>query len=127
MVLSILTQITIIFHFLWIVFIVFGVVFVIKRSKIAWLHLGGILFSLIINLFGWYCPLTYLEFYLQALSASGGGHEEPFIIHYLMPVIYPDLPEKVIRIGEILFVCLNLIVYAGVAIKYLSERDRTEG
>ncbi|MBU0735206.1 MAG: DUF2784 domain-containing protein, partial [Pseudomonadota bacterium] len=123
MIQSVLAQITVILHFLWIVFIVFGVVFAIRRSRVAWLHLGGILFSLIINLFGWYCPLTYLEHYLQAGPVSGGAHEEPFIIHYLMPVIYPDVPERIIRIGEILFVCLNLVIYAGIAVKYLSRRN----
>ncbi|MBW2202617.1 MAG: DUF2784 family protein [Deltaproteobacteria bacterium] len=77
-------------------------------------------------MFGWYCPLTYLEYYLQVSPVTGEGHEEPFIVRYLMPVIYPDLPEGVIRIGDILFVCLNLIVYASVAMKYLSGRNRPE-
>ncbi len=110
-----LTDLTIVFHFLWVLFIVFGIVLVWKWPKFAWLHLGGLLFSLVINIFGWYCPLTYLENYLHASAAAKGGYEESFIRHYLVPIVYPDLSEKTIRIGEILFVLILLAIYGALA------------
>jgi hypothetical protein len=109
---------TILLHFLWILFQVFGVVFALKGSKIAWFHLGGLLFSLFINVVGLYCPLTYLETYLRYTCGNDGMYSGPYIAHYLELIIYPNLSEMTIRIGEILFVCVNLAVYAVLAEKY---------
>jgi len=115
---QILAELTMFVHFLWILFLFVGVIFVVKGSKLAWLHLGGLIFSLLLNLLGWYCPLTYLENVLLR-SAHKGTYPGSFIFHYLEIVIYPDFPEEVIRLGVILFVCLNLAVYGVVAKRYL--------
>ena len=111
-------SVTLVLHFLWILFLIFGVVFAIKRSKIAWFHLGGLLFSLAINMLGMYCPLTYLENYLRSTHGASGPYLGSFIAHYLERIIYPDLPERPIRIGEIIFVTLNLVVYGILAKRY---------
>jgi len=118
----VLTDLTILFHFLWILFIVFGLLLVWKWPKVVFVHLGGLLFSLIINLFGWYCPLTYLENYLNASAVKGTGYGNSFIARYLAPIVYPDLPENVIRISEIFFVVLVLSVYGALARKYFKGR-----
>ncbi|MFH1242043.1 MAG: DUF2784 domain-containing protein [Pseudomonadota bacterium] len=115
MMIGMLSDITILFHFLWVLFIVFGIILVWRWPKIAFVHLGGLIFSLIINIFGWYCPLTYLENYLHALSVRGLGYKVSFVQHHLVPIVYPDLPERTIRIGEILFVFVLLIVYGALA------------
>ena len=113
-------------HFVWIVFLIFGIGFAFKRSRIAWIHLGGLLFSLLLNALGLYCPLTYLEHYLRSLYLETVTYGEPFIAHYLEGIIYPDVPERIIRIGEILFVCINLIGYGIIAKRYFlkSQRER---
>jgi len=121
-----LADLCILFHFLWILFLVFGVVFALKGSKIAWFHLGGLLFSLFINIVGLYCPLTYLETYLRYTCGNEGMYKGSFIAHYLEPIIYPNLSEMTIRIGEILFVCTNLVVYGVLAKKYFL-RSRLRG
>ena len=118
MIYKVLADLTILFHFLWILFLIFGVVFAIKRSKIAWFHLGGLLFSLFINMLGMYCPLTYLENYLRSTHRASGPYPGSFIAHYLERIIYLNLPERTIRMGEILFVCLNLVVYGVLAKRY---------
>ena len=133
MIYQLLADLTVLFHFLWILFIIFGLLLVWKWAKIAFLHLGGLLFSLIINLFGWYCPLTYLENYLYASGAREAGYKGSFIAHSLVPIVYPDLPEKTIRIGEMIFVVLLLVVYGALARRYyrkarfLRRQGRKEG
>ena len=115
-------DLTILLHFLWILFLIFGVVFALKGSKIAWFHLGGLLFSLFINMLGMYCPLTYLENYLRSTYGASGPYLGSFIAHYLERIIYLDLPERAIRIGEIIFVSLNLVVYGILAKRYTQDR-----
>jgi hypothetical protein len=114
-----LADLCVLFHFLWILFIVFGIVFALKGSRLAWLHLGGLLFSLLLNILGWYCPLTYLENYMLMSCGAGGTYAGSFIIRYLTPIIYPDMPEMVIRIGGVFFVFLNLVVYGFIVKRYL--------
>jgi len=116
---SYLAILTLFLHLLWILFIVFGFVFALRGSKLAFIHLGGLLFSLVINLFGWYCPLTYLENYLYHLQAKGLIYSGSFIIHYLERLIYPNVAEKTIRIGEIVFVIVNLMAYTVLLKKHL--------
>ena len=115
---DLILNLTLVLHFLWILFLIFGVVFALKRSMIAWFHLGGLLFSLFINLFGFYCPLTYVENHLRSPCADSGVISGSFIARYLEQMIYPDVSEKTIRIIEILFVCLNLFVYGVLAKRY---------
>ena len=107
----ILCSLTIFLHFLWIIFLIFGFLFALKRPVVAWIHAGGLLFSLFLNLSGLYCPLTYLENYFHVLHDIDTSYTGPFIINFLEGIIYPDLPERYIRTGEILFVCLYLIGY----------------
>jgi hypothetical protein len=119
-----LAILTLLLHFLWILFIVFGFVFALKGSKLAFVHLGGLLFSLAINLFGWYCPLTYLENYLYHLQGARLGYGGSFIIHYLEMLIYPDVAERSIRVGEIAFVIVNLMAYTVLLKKYLRRTPK---
>jgi len=114
-----LTDLVILLHLLWILFLVFGVLLVFVRAKIAIFHLAGLLFSLILNLMGWFCPLTYLENHLRGLSDPGTRYLATFVTKTIVPVVYPDLPERVVRIGEMIFVGVYILLYA-----YLAKRHR---
>jgi len=118
---GLLVSLAVLLHFLWIIFLVVGFIFAFKGSKVAWFHLAGLLFSLSLNLLGWYCPLTYLENYLQNLHDSGLTYSGSFIIRYLELIIYPNLPERMLRIIVIAFVILNLFAYGVLARKYLRK------
>ena len=117
----VIAELCVALHFLWILFVIFGIVFALKGSKVAWLHLAGLMFSLVLNVLGWYCPLTYLENYIRLSGGASGTYTHSFILHYLEPLIYPQLPERLIRAGGIVFVGLNLVVYGIIARKYLRE------
>ncbi len=118
MIYKLLAQFTIFLHFVWILFLIFGVLFVLRWPKIAVLHLGGLLFSLFLNFFRWYCPLTYLENYLRRLYDMKSAYDGPFTATYLERIVYPDLPELYVRISEILFVILYVGFYAYLARKH---------
>jgi len=108
---SLLVDITIMVHSLWILFLVFGFVFVLKGSKIAYVHLGGLLFALVLNALGWYCPLTHLENYFHSLHDGPSAYSSSFIARGLEKFVYPDIPENLLRGGEILLTALYLLVY----------------
>jgi hypothetical protein len=116
-----LAILTLLLHLLWILFIVCGFVLALKGSKLAFIHLGGLLLSLVVNLFGWYCPLTYLENYLYHFQDRGLGYNGSFIAHHLERLIYPNVAARTIRVGGIAFVVVNLIAYIVLLKKHLRK------
>ena len=118
MIYKLLAQFTIFLHFLWILFLIFGVLFALRWPKIALLHLGGLIFSLVLNSFRWYCPLTYLENYLRRLYDVKSAYGGPFTATYLERLVYPGLPEDFIRVGEISFVIVYMAIYAYLVRKH---------
>jgi hypothetical protein len=114
---SLLLDSVILLHTAWVFFLAAGFVFALRYSKIALIHVGGLLLSFFLNLMGWYCPLTYLENFLHALEEADVGYTSSFMKQHIYRFLYPDLPELAIRMGEMIFVCLNLFCYAYVARK----------
>lgn len=109
---TLLSDCVIIIHFLWVVFILFGFIISLRLRWIAFIHVAGLVFTLILNLKGWYCPLTYLENYLHRLSDSRLPYGGSFIAYYLGKLIYLELDGIYLRIGAIAWVILNMCGYA---------------
>jgi hypothetical protein len=126
MIYRVLADFVMLAHFVWILFLIFGLILALMRSKMAFVHVGGLLFTLFLNIMGWYCPLTSVESYLHTLAGSASTHSESFITQYLYHLIYPDLPEEYIRVGDILFFCLYLTAYGYLAKRY-RILDRIKG
>jgi len=108
---ALLVDITITVHLLWILFLVFGFVFALKGSRIAYVHLGGLAFALVLNAMGWYCPLTYVENYFRALHDVHAIYSTSFMMKYMEKFVYPDIPENILRAGEIFLTALYILVY----------------
>jgi len=108
---SLLIDITIVVHFLWILFLVFGFVFALQGSRIAYVHLGGLVFALVLNALGWYCPLTHLENYLRSIHDAHSAYSTSFVAKSLEKFVYPDIPENLLRGGELFLTAPYLLVY----------------
>jgi hypothetical protein len=113
-----LAHLTILLHLSWIIFLIFGIILVMRMPRLAYIHLAGLLFTIFLNLTGWYCPLTYLENYLHLLSGSGARYTGGFIYSHLERIIYPDLPEVYIRVLSISFVTAYAVLYVRLAKRY---------
>jgi len=108
---SLLADITVVVHFLWILFLIFGFGFALKGSRIAYVHLGGLMFALILNALGWTCPLTHLEDYFRSLHNAPSAYSTSFIARGVEKFVYPDIPENLLRGAEIILTVLYLVVY----------------
>lgn len=98
-------------HFLWIVFLVLGA-FLGKRNKVIRVfHIGGLGFAVTIQIFGWYCPLTYLEFYLRSRHDPSLTYEGSFIVHYLERLIYIEVSQGLLFVLTILLCGFNVWFY----------------
>jgi hypothetical protein len=75
-------------HFGFVVFVVVGGVLVLRRPRLAWLHLPAAAWGVLVQVGNWTCPLTPLE---NLLRERGGqaGYSGGFVEHYLLSVLYP--------------------------------------
>lgn len=75
-------------HLLYIGFVIFGGLLVIRWPVVALAHLPNAAWGAFVELSGRGCPLTGWEIDLRR-AAGESGFTDSFIEHYLLPVIYP--------------------------------------
>lgn len=120
---KILADTVLLLHFAFVLFSVFGGAAVFIKRRAAWFHIPAVLWSSVVNLFGWVCPLTHVENYF--LSKAGlAGYKGGFIGHYLEPLVYPGgMPRNFELIAGISIILWNILVYAFVLL-YWKRRQR---
>jgi hypothetical protein len=92
-------------------FVVFGGLLVLRRRRIAWLHVPAFVWGAAIEFGGWICPLTPLENRLREMSGAG-GYAGGFVERYLVPVLYPGALTREIQIAlGIAVLLINLFIY----------------
>ena len=110
MVYAILTDLVVLTHLAFIVFVLFGGLLLLRWHWVLWAHIPAALWGLTIELFGWICPLTPLENWLRLKSGSG-EYSGGFVEQYLIPVIYP---AELTRELQLLLGCIVIAVNVGV-------------
>lgn len=108
---SALADLVFVVHFGFIVFVVLGGLLALRWPRAAFVHLPAAAWGILIELFGWVCPLTPIENSLRR-SAGEAGYSGGFIEHYLLPVIYPGGLTRDVQIAlAAIVVAVNLVVY----------------
>jgi hypothetical protein len=99
-------------HFLWIIFLIFGA-FIGKRYKtVKHFHIGGLGFAIIIQIFGWYCPLTHLEVWLRYRHDATMRYTGSFIIHYVEKIVYLELSPVIIFVLTLILISMSVYIYS---------------
>lgn len=104
-----LADIVVAAHLLWIGFLIFGALVGRKVRWVMWLHLASLGFSLVLQIFGWLCPLTHLEIWLR--EQAGGGYSGPFIQHYVERLVYLDAPRWKVFVGTVVVIGGSGVLY----------------
>ena len=109
-----LADVTVVVHLAFVLFVVAGGLLVLRRPRLAWLHVPAAVWGAVIEFAGWVCPLTPLENWLRE---QGGqvGYSTSFVEHYLIPILYPQTLTRELQwlLGG-LVLAVNLAVYAVV-------------
>ena len=93
-------------HFAFILFVIFGALLGRRNRGWRFLHMASMVYGVMIQVFYWYCPLTYLEQYLRE-KAGAGSFEEGFIAHYLNEVIYVNAPQWSLIVAAVVVLTMN--------------------
>lgn len=122
MIYKIAADFIVILHFVFILFVVFGGLLVLRFTWLSLFHLPAVAWGALIEFKGWICPLTPLENSLR-LAAGETAYSSGFIQHYLVPVIYPEGLTPVLQFAIGVFVIgINLIFYGRA--RYRVKRRR---
>jgi hypothetical protein len=101
-------------HFLFAAFAVFGGALVAYNFHWAWLHIPTVIWSSVVNLKSWTCPLTPLEISLR-MRAGQSGYTGGFIQHYVGRAVYPrGMPRRLELVAGISILVGNLVVYVAI-------------
>jgi len=101
-------------HFVFAAFAVFGGILVARDFAWAWAHIPAVVWSSVVNLKGWTCPLTPLEKSLR-LRAGQSGYPGGFIQHYVGRAVYPrGMPRQLELVAGISILAGNLLVYGAI-------------
>ncbi|MGH8436508.1 MAG: DUF2784 domain-containing protein [Pseudomonas sp.] len=109
-------------HLLFILFVLFGGLLVLRWHRLAWLHLPAVFWGAVVEFFHLICPLTPWENRLRQ-AAGESGYSGGFIEHYVIPLIYPSglTAQLQLWMGG-LVVVLNVLLYLGLTLVLLKRR-----
>lgn len=98
-------------HLLWIVFLALGALPGARNRAVKCVHIGGLAFAVVIQVFGWYCPLTYLEVWLRGKHDPALAYPGSFVAHYAEELVYMDLSRKAVFALTAALVIINACIY----------------
>lgn len=117
---SIAADLVLLTHLGFVLFAIFGGLLVLWRPWLAWLHLPAALWGILIELFGWVCPLTPLENQLRQAAGETAYHRG-FIEHYIVSLLYPEALTRALQIWLAIGLLLaNILIYG-----YVMHRRKT--
>ncbi|MFQ5742325.1 MAG: DUF2784 domain-containing protein [Acidobacteriota bacterium] len=106
-----LADLVVLLHLAFIAFVLVGGFLALRWRRLAWLHLPAACWGGLVELTGWFCPLTPLENRLRRASGTM-GYSDGFIEHYVLPLIYPaDLTREQQVLLGLLLLAVNLAAY----------------
>jgi hypothetical protein len=101
-------------HLAFILFVFLGGLLVLRWPKLAWVHVPAATWGMLIEFFGWWCPLTKWENHFLRLAGQA-GYDGGFVAHYIMPIIYPPGLTRGMEIAiGLLVLIINVSVYVKV-------------
>ena len=111
MIYSILADLLVLFHFAFVLFVLFGGFLLLKYKQLIFLHVPAFLWGIVVELNHWICPLTPMEKHFRE-KAGEAGYDGGFVENYLIPVLYPaGLTEDIQTVLGLVVLFLNLGVY----------------
>lgn len=99
-------------HLAFVLFVVLGGLLVLRRPRLAWVHVPVALYGAAIEFVGFVCPLTPLENWLRHRGGEA-GYAGGFVDHYIVAALYPTGLTRSLQLALGVFVlALNATVYA---------------
>jgi len=114
-----LATLTLIIHFLFIIFVILGALLFFIKPWILYFHILAFLYGVYVELTQSICPLTYIENYFLT-KANLASYSTSFIQNYLYAIIYPINLTKEIQIS----LAIALLIINGIIYGFIIKRKK---
>ena len=114
-----LATLTLITHFLFIIFVIFGGLLFFVKRWILFFHIPAFIYGVYVELTQSICPLTYIENYFLT-KANLASYSTSFIQNYLYAIIYPINLTKEIQIS----LAIALLIINGIIYGFIIKRKK---
>jgi hypothetical protein len=106
-----LSELLVLIHFLFAVFVAVGGLLVSRSRMFAWAHLPALVWGIYLELSGAICPLTPIEIAWRELGRAT-GYEPGLIEDFILPVLYPEALTRSVQLAlGATLVLFNALVY----------------
>ncbi len=119
----ILADIVVVTHLLWIFFLIVGAYWGRKHRAVMVAHGAGLVFAVVSQIFGWYCPLTHLETRLAAKQNPALAYPGSFLAHYAEKLVYINVAPATIFVLTLVLVGVTAWIY-WMAFRKAGHSDR---
>ena len=120
---QLLADLVVLVHVAFVVFAVLGGLLAARWRRLVWIHLPAVIWAVIVEFFGWVCPLTPLENWLRRRGGQA-GYPSDFIAHYILPALYPEELSREVQIClGALVLLINLSVYTWIFRRKKTSRN----
>lgn len=116
-----LADLTFVLHFCFVLFAVFGGLFILRRRAVLFAHLPALIWGVSVELLQLPCPLTNLENRLRFLGGEA-GYAGGFLEHWVSAVLYADISPQFQTFLGVSLLIFNIFVYS-LVIKRMRSRD----
>jgi len=119
-----LADATVVLHLAFVLFVVAGGLVVVRRPRVAWVHLPAAAWGAWVEFAGWICPLTPVENWLRQ-QAGQAVYTVSFVDRYLLPVLYPSaLTREAQWVMGGLVLAVNTVVYLVAVRRRMRQSNR---
>jgi hypothetical protein len=80
-------------HFAWILWVILGALVTRGRPLAAGFHILSLIYTIVIEVAPWPCPLTLAEDWLRG-KAGMTSCADSFLMHYLEALVDPDVSQR---------------------------------
>lgn len=109
---SLLADLVVAVHVLFIAFVLFGGLLVRRWPQASWVHLPAVLWAVMIEVLGIASPLAPLERWLRE-QGGGEGIDGGIVERYLLPTLYPgELTRETQLLVAVAVIVINVAIYA---------------
>ena len=92
---EVLAALALLLHLLWILWVILGWIVTLNRALLQWVHIGSLLWGILMGGRALAVPLTIAEQWLQRRAGSV-SYQGSFLIHYLEAIIYPNVSQELL-------------------------------
>ena len=112
---TILSDLVMAVHFAWVLFIVLGMPVLVWLNLARWrlFHFAALVVTVVMQVAGTICPLTYLEAALRPGRTAGDVYPGQFVMEFIESIMYVD--SSALKTVEV----LTIVLLAATALSFV--------